>query len=301
MSRISLILLNYNSTDLTRACIDSLLAFKDKKDEYSIIVWDNKSLDAPRLQDFSDVDLVLSQKNDGFAGGNNKAASYAIRKYKPDFLLFLNNDTRVTHGMVRTMVERFQSDKNAGIVVPKIYFEKNHEFFRSDYSKEERGNVIWYAGGGIDWKNMMLFHLGVDEVDRGQFDEHTQTSFAAGTAMLTTPQLWKKLKGFDAAYFLYYEDADLSMRLQKKHKKIIYEPRALLYHINAGSTSGSGSSLHQYYQTRNRLRFGLQYASSRTKLALLKEAWRLYKSGTPAQRRGVLHALEGKWGKQPVV
>lgn len=299
MSKIAIILLNYNSTRLTRDCIKSLQKTKAKEDDYYIVVWDNLSSPQPASEDLPDCDLFLSPVNLGFAGGNNRAVVYALSKYRPDYLLILNNDTIVGEGMVRQMIAAFTSDPKVGMVVPKIYFSPGHEFFKSDYTKQERGRVLWYAGGGIDWRNLILFHKGVDEIDRGQFDKRETTAFAAGTAILTTPKLWKRLGGFDEAYFLYYEDADLSLRLQKMGKKIIYEPKATLFHINAGSTQGSGSTTHQYYQTRNRLRFGLQYSGIRTKVALLREAKRIWNTGTTAQRQGALHALEGKWGKQP--
>ncbi|PWU24044.1 hypothetical protein C5B42_00810 [Candidatus Cerribacteria bacterium 'Amazon FNV 2010 28 9'] len=298
MSSVGIVLLNYNSTQFTHECVKSLWSTKDKKDEYHIVVWDNASKVIPTQKEIGKATLVCSSTNDGFALGNNKAAQALLQKEKIDYLLFLNNDTRVTRGMVRVLIERFEKEKNCGCVVPKIYFERGHEYWRKDYSSDEQGNVIWYAGGEIDWDSIIAFHRGVDEVDRGQFETSTETEFAAGTALLTTPSIWKKLHGFDPQYFLYYEDVDLSLRLKVKKKKICYEPKATLFHINAGSSEGSGSQLHVYYQTRNRLRLGFSYARMRTKLALLKEAKNQYIHGSAMQRKGIVDALLGKWGKQ---
>ncbi|MEP7167030.1 MAG: glycosyltransferase family 2 protein [Candidatus Woesebacteria bacterium] len=298
MSSIAIILLNYNSTRLTKKCVHSLLAQKDKDDEYQIIVFDNDSKIPPKKDEFKDCDLVHSKKNLGFAQGNNVAVTHVNGSV--DYLLFINNDTRVGKAMVSELISSFNSDPDSGLVVPKIYFEKEYEFYAKEYSNSQRGRVIWYAGGGIDWQNMILFHKGVDEVDRGQFEKAgEEEQFATGCCFLTTPAIWKTLKGFDPKYFLYYEDADLSMRLRKKlHKKIRFAPRAILYHQNAGSSDGSGSQVHQYYQTRNRLRFGLRYSPRRTKLALLNEARRLFITGNGAVKLGILHALGGQWGNQ---
>lgn len=309
MSSIAIILLNYNSTRLTKKCIHSLLSQKDKKDEYSILVLDNDSKNPPKKSDFPQAELVLSNKNLGFAQGNNFAVKKALQGSKfneIEYILLLNNDTRITKGMVRKLIERFESDREIGMVVPKILFERGAEYFSKDYTEHQKGKVIWYAGGGIDWQNLILTHKGIDEVDRGQFDrekngefEVKEEDFATGCCILTTPAIWKALHGFDKKYFLYYEDADLSMRLiHTLHKKIVVEPKAVLYHQNAGSTSGSGSQVHQYYQTRNRLRFGLRYASVRTKLALLREARQLFMSGNRAVKLGILHSLGGQWGNQ---
>lgn len=300
MATIGIILLNYNSTRLTKKCVKSLLTARHETDTYKIVIYDNDSKIKPKPADFPDCELVLSEKNRGFAEGNNRAVEYLLRKNTCDYLLLLNNDTRVGKGCIRALIERFESDPDIGMVVPKIYFEKGYEYHATSYSKHQLGRVLWYAGGGIDWRNMILFHKGVDEVDRGQFDTDVQTeAFATGCCLLTSVTLWKKLRGFDPRYFLYYEDADLSLRLLNKlHKSIVLEPRAVLYHLNAGSSDGSGSAVHQYYQTRNRLRFGFSYASRRTQFALLLEARRLFLTGNGAVKLGILDALGGKWGNQ---
>lgn len=315
MSTIAIILLNYNSTRLTKKCVSSLLAHKEATDTYHIIVWDANSSIPPNKSEFQSCDLILSGKNLGFTGGNNEAVSYALRQYADtEYILLLNNDTRVTKGMIRQLVLSFEMDSEIGFILPKICFEKGHEFHKHDYAAEQKGRVLWYAGGGIDWANMIVFHCGVDEVDRGQFNFLTtstalppqrnnighcyETNFATGCCLLTTPYIWKKLKGFDKNYFLYYEDADLSVRVKKLGYKIVVDPTTTLYHVNAGSTDGGGSALHQYYQTRNRLRFGLQYGKMRAKIALLREAVRMYSTGSAAHRLGVVHALEGRWGNQ---
>lgn len=306
MSKIAIILINYNSTRLTKKCLQSLMATKDKVDEYHITILDNASKNPPKESDFPHAHLILSEKNLGFAQGNNQAVKEALAQTTPDYLLLLNNDTRVTRGMIRALVERFERSPDVGFVLPKIYFEHGAEYHARAYSQPQRGKVIWYAGGVIDWANMILTHKGIDEVDRGQWSLPTHgefvdefEDFATGCCLLTTPAIWKKLRGFDPKYFLYYEDADLSLRLQLRlGKQIVVEPSAILYHENAGSSSGAGSAVHQYYQTRNRLRFGLQYSSTRTKLALLFEARRLFLSGNQAVKLGILHAIGGIWGNQ---
>src|SRR5258708_13245687 len=298
MSRVAIVLLNYNSTRYTRNCIRSLRSSRAKTDEYSIVVWDNDSMEKPTNKDFVDADLVLSKTNDGFARGYNRAVSYTMKKHKPEYLIILNNDTRVPKGMISSLIATCKKHKDMCLAVPKIYFEHGYEFHKNSYIKDERGKVLWYAGGGIDWKNILPFHRGVDEVDRTQFDTEEETPFVTGCCICLTPKVWKRIGGFDEKYFLYFEDIDLSLRAKKKGIKLIYAPSSKLYHINAGSTTGRGSLVQQYYQTRNRLRFGLQYAGVRAKVALLKEAWELWKSGTQGERLGVQHALEGTWGNQ---
>ena len=91
----------------------------------------------------------------------------------------------------------------------------------------------------------------------------------------------------DENYFLYYEDNDYSMRAKKSGYRLVYQPKSIIWHKNAGSTGGSGSKLQDYYITRNRLLFGNRYASIRSKIALNREAMRLLISGRDMQKKGV--------------
>src|SRR3989304_3264732 len=65
----------------------------------------------------------------------------------------------------------FKRSQVDGIVSPKIYFAPGFEFHKDKYPKTDLGKVIWYAGGRIDWSNIIGMHVGVDEVDIGQFNE----------------------------------------------------------------------------------------------------------------------------------
>ena len=128
-------------------------------------------------------------------------------------------------------------------------------------------------------------HRGVDEVDHGQFGEEEEIGFATGACLLMRKKLIKKIGSFDEKYFLYYEDADLAQRIQKSGYKIFYNPKAILWHNNAGSSS-SGSALHDYYLTRNRLLFGMTYAPLKTRLFLIKESAHLLRKGRVWQKKG---------------
>ena len=90
------------------------------------------------------------------------------------------------------LLKTFAEEKDCGIVSPKIYFAKGHEFHKDRYQESELGKVIWYAGGRIDWQNIIASHRGVDEVDKGQFDKLEKTGFASGCcAMLKRTVLGK--------------------------------------------------------------------------------------------------------------
>lgn len=287
MTSVAIIILNWNGKENTIACLQSLQDLEIKEIEVEIIVVDNASEEEFKIQNskFKNLTTIRNKENLGFAGGNNVGIRYALER-GVDYIVVLNNDTIVDKHFLSAMIQEAQKHEDFGIASSKIYFAKGFEFHKDKYKNHEKGKVIWYAGGIFDWKNILGSHRGVDEVDRGQFEKVETTDFASGCCMLIKAEVFKKLGLFDEKYFLYYEDVDLSIRAKNAGFTIFYIPQSIIWHKNAGSAGGSGSKLQDYYITRNRLLFGMQYASLRAKLALLKEGIKLLFVGRKEQKKG---------------
>lgn len=290
MKKIAISILDYNGKEQTLACLKSL----DKIDldgiTLSVIIIDNYplkvfSLDGGKFKSFT-PHIIKTKDNLGFSGGHNVGIKEAL-KLGVEYVVVLNNDTVVDHNLLQELVKVAESQPHVGAVVPKIYFEKGHEYHKDRYKKEELGKVIWYAGGHIDWANVYGIHEGVDMVDTGQFNETRQTDLLTGCCFLIKREVLEAVGGFDERFFLYFEDADLNQRIKKKGYSIWFAPNALLWHINAASTGGSGSTLQDYFLSRNRLLFGMRYAPLRTRIALLRESVRLLRSGREWQKKGI--------------
>lgn len=293
--RVFAVVLNYNSTDLTRECLDSLVKIQIPNSKFQIILIDNGSRkeEAEKLAGSvlpgtgkPRIKFIASKRNLGFAGGNNLGIKCALEN-KADYVLILNNDTEVDKDFAQELIRVIKLDKSIGAAAPKIYFAPGFEFHKKRYQKSELGKVIWGVGGIMDWDNVLGRHRGVDEVDRGQYDRIEEIDYASGCCFLIKREVLEKVGLFNESYFLYYEDVDLSERLKKAGYKTMYVPKAAIWHKNAGSGGGSGSDLQDYYITRNRLLFGLKYAPARSKLALIKESGRLLVKGRKWQKAGV--------------
>lgn len=289
MKKVAIVIVHYSGVRNTTQCLQSIEKLQITNYKLQIIVVDNNpkeqfTVDNSQLTDT--VKIIKSNENLGFSGGNNVGIQYAL-DHKADYVLILNNDTIVHKNLINELLEVAESDEKIGIVVPKIYFAKGYEFHKDRYKKGELGKVIWYAGGIIDWDNVVGKHRGVDEVDNGQYDQVEPTEFASGCCFLVKIEVFEKVGFFDEKYFLYYEDADLSMRINKAGHAIMYVPKAILWHKNAGAAGGSGSTLQDYYITRNRLIFGMRYAPLRSKLALIKQSVHLMFNGRSWQKRGI--------------
>lgn len=300
MISVYISILNYNGAEDTKKCLASLDMIRHEGLDVHVVVLDNGSKDQLKLDvssyKQSDVILIQSKENKGFSGGHNDVMRYALDK-GAEYIVLLNNDTTVHSNFLEELVKEAEKNEESGAFVPKIYFSKGQEYHADRYKDTERGKVIWYAGGKIDWDNIIGKHIGVDEVDNGQFQKKAETEFATGCCLLLKTAVIKKVGMFDTRYFLYYEDADLSMRIKKNGFSLMYVPESVIWHGNAKSAGGSGSILQDYFTTRNRLLFGFTYASNRTKFALFRESMRLLKNGREWQKKGVKDFLQRKFGK----
>lgn len=300
MKSVFISILNFNGNNNTLECVESLKKINISDLKLTILVVDNGSSEELKLKSGSSgkikIKVIKNEKNLGFSGGHNVGIKHALGQ-GADYVVILNNDTYVDENFIDELLKAAKRDNKIGILSPKIYFAPGFEFHKDKYSKKEQGKVFWYAGGGMDWANVIGHHRGVDEVDKGQFDKTVETELATGCCMLIKREVFDKVGMFDDKYFLYYEDADLCMRAKKNSFKIIFVPSSIIWHKNAGSGGGSGSVLQDYYIARNRLIFGFRYAPIRSKIALFRESLYLFFRGREWQKRGVLDFYFASLGK----
>lgn len=299
MKTIWIVILNFNGVKDTLECIASLIKSDNKGFKQKILVVDNASHDnsvSIIKKQFPDVIVVENKINKGFSGGMNSGIVCAISN-EVDYVLLLNNDTIVDAKMIQELFNQSEEDLRNFIVSPKIYFTKGSEYHKDRYKKEDLGKVIWYAGAIMDWANVIGYHRGVDEVDHGQYENATKIDFASGCCMLIRKDAFDTIGLLDDKYFLYYEDSDFSERVRRAGYNIIYAPKAVLWHKNAGSAGGSGSALQDYYITRNRMLFGMTYGPLRSKAALIKESFTIYRKGRMWQKIGIKDYYMRRFGK----
>ena len=196
-----------------------------KQDEASIIA-----------QRYPRVKTIRTNKNLGFAGGNNAG----IKEAKGRYFFLINNDTIFKEFNIEPLIKRLDSSPSIGIACPKIRFAWGT-------------NPIQYAGytplSKITVRNQSI---GFGLEDKGQFDTAHPTPYAHGAAMLIKREAIEKVGLMPEEYFLYYEEIDWSMMFTKASYKIWYEPACTVYHKESQST-GQDSPLRTYYITRNRL------------------------------------------------
>jgi GT2 family glycosyltransferase len=149
----------------------------------------------------------------------------------------------------------------------------------------------------MDWSNIYASHVGVDEVDKGQYNKMGITDFATGCCMLIKSSVFRKVGLLNEKYFLYWEDIDFCVRAKKKKILSFYCPQAFIFHKNAESSS-VGSNIQDYYQTRNRLLFGFYYAAYKVKASLFKQSIKRLITGRKWEKKGIVDFYLNRFYKQ---
>ncbi len=242
-----IIIVNWNGREMTLDCIDSLRQAVYGKQH--IVVVDNAStdgsVDAIR-QRYPDVDILPLPDNRRFAGGTNAGMQYALDR-GANLLLLLNNDTTVDPGYLDPMVERILADSTVGIVAPKILYHRPPD-------------LLWYAGGEISFRTGRMKHRGIREQDRGQHDTAGDTDYATGCCLLARSELVKAIGLLDESYYMYTEDADWCMRARRAGYRVMYEPRAKVWHRVSVSAGGHLSRFKLVNKARGTFTFFARYA-----------------------------------------
>ena len=184
------------------------------------------------------VRVIRSQKNLGFAGGNN----LGIREANGEYLFFVNNDTEVDLSQLVPLLKRMDENESIAIVCPKI------RFFYGD-------RKIQYAGyTKLSQVTLRNHAIGFGETDSGQHDTARPTPYVHGAAMLVRRKAIERAGMMPECFFLYYEELDWSMMMRRHGFELWYDPRCTVYHKES-QTTGSHSPLRTYYITRNRYLF----------------------------------------------
>lgn len=240
--KVMILVLNWNGLDDTLACLTSL-AELDYPD-CEVVVVDNGSSDgSPGIiqEQFPEVTVIENKENIGFAGGNNVGLRYALER-GTGYALLLNNDTEVAPDFLRRLMDAAEADPQVGIAGPTIYYY-------------DQPDVIWSAGGAIDWRRGKTRMIGLNKRDTGQFGlEPRPVDFVTGCALLAKRAMIKQAGLLDERFFAYYEEVEWCVRARRAGFKIHHVPQAQIWHKIPLDARDSSPTVH-YYMVRNQLLF----------------------------------------------
>lgn len=250
--KVAVIILNFAVADECLSCVASVLA--SKYESLKVVVIDNGSPDDSMTRLKADLPksvTLLVNDNTGYAGGNNLGIKWAFG-HGADYILILNPDTTITPDAIGKMVAfsegqdnwpEFLQGKKLGFIGPRIFHP------------DDLTNPTIYSDGGVIGPTLTratLRHNGLKAQGLELAKEPFGCDYITGTALFASREVVEAVGLINEDYFLYYEDADWSLRCRKKGYELVILPDAVVYHEGYKST-GHLSPSYIYYHSRNGL------------------------------------------------
>lgn len=230
---ISVIIVSYNTKDLTLKCIDSVFSSQGSLD-LEVIVVDNGSSDGS-LEELRDLlksksgklKLIENGQNLGFSKANNQGIKEARGKY----ILLLNSDTIVKDDSLNKLVGFAEKTPDAGVIGPRL--------LNSDGSVQPSCFYLPTIGKAV--KEFWFGQKGIFEKYSPKGDSPQEVEAVVGAAFLITPKAKEKVGALNEKYFFYFEDLDYCRKVRSIGLKVYYFPGAEVVHYHGISGKNEGS------------------------------------------------------------
>jgi len=237
--KVTIIIVNWNGEEVFPDCLKSLQELTYPN--WELVVVDNGSLDGSENLvsnhnlKFKEYILIKNSKNLGFAPANNQG----VKKSTGEYILLLNNDTKVTPDFLSIMVEKMERDRQIGAMQPKIYLLDLPGFL------DNTGAYLTRSG--------FLQHWGFKKKDGGGFDKERLIFSAKGACLLTRKSLVDKIGLFDNDFGSYFEETDFCFRVWLAGFKVLYYPKANIFHKLGATSIKMNQYFVNYHSFKNRI------------------------------------------------
>jgi hypothetical protein len=212
------------------------LKFPKHKLKVIIIINSNQRLSSSIKKKFPWVAFLEPKQNLGFA----KAVNLGIEKTDSQYLFIGNEDLVMTPQSLKKMVAKLENDKTIGVLGGKIFFKDKPQLI---------------ASHGHDFN----FRLGLVKDDPSSPDIEKEPLWVDGCAMLISRSVLNKIGLFDVRFFpVYFEDADLCLRVKKAGFRVVYDPTIFFYHGQSKSFSKFPAWKKYCYWYKNKTIFMLK-------------------------------------------
>ncbi|MBI5071352.1 glycosyltransferase family 2 protein [Candidatus Falkowbacteria bacterium] len=240
MPKVAVILINYKdyAKKYLPECLASLRNQSYPKDSFKVFIVDNAT--TPETAAYlrataPEAEIILEEKNSGFAEGSNLAMRRALDA-NYDYIVLFNMDTIADPEWLRELVAAAEADRSVGAIQSLIRLHPETEKINS------LGNQMHFLGFG--------FCEGYGEkISNLKPPISRQFFYASGASALYPVKVLREIGLFDSEFFMYHEDTDLSWRVRQAGYKIVLAEKSVMYH----KYQFSRSILQFYYMERNRM------------------------------------------------
>lgn len=270
--QVSVIIVNYNTKDLTAECIESVFE-QTKEIEFEVILVDNASTDGSVELFSKDSRIVFmpSSLNLGFGRANNKGLEVATGEY----VFFLNSDTLLGNNAIKLFYDKIEESPNEVACLGTLLYDKDDNIIHSFGALPTKAKSLFYwTFLGSIYRFCGFRGLLYDNPSdiKGEF---FNVGYVTGADMFVRNSVIKELGAFDKDFFMYYEDTDMQKRYREHgYKSYIYSiPK--VYHLH-GSSSKSKPALRKRILSNNSLFIYFKKHSSRVGYKLFRFAFTIF-------------------------
>jgi GT2 family glycosyltransferase len=239
--KVGVILVNWHGAEFTLPCVESLL--KSNYPNFQIVVVDDGSTDGSPdriAHEYPQVELLRQPTNSGVSKARNRGIRHAL-DMGCEYALMMDNDTRADPGLISSLVETAESANRRAVVGPKIYWLRDPD-------------RLWFAFGRLSLWTGLYSNPAYNQQDRGQFEKAIEMEVASSCCMLMPRKALETAGGFDEAFgFRTHEDVDLSLRCRRAGFRIIFSPKAKIWHLVGGSAQKMSGASIRFHATRDQL------------------------------------------------
>ena len=242
MSKVSIILVNYNGQQFLEGCLRSISNYLRDTD-YEVIIVDNSSSDDSTkiIKDsFPSFQLICSKTNLGFGKANNLAVKYAQGEY----LLFLNTDTILIENTPKILSDYLKQNKEVGAIGARITFQDGSYQISCGKLSNLIVELLYKIRATLDNRWHSFFSNLYNKI----YSEEKEVGWVTGACLMIRKDVFEELKGFDELFFMYFEDVDICKRVHDLGFKVVYYPKTSLIHLLGGSSHNIKRKVSTYYR-----------------------------------------------------
>ena len=235
---LDIITINYKGQQHLAACFQSLRDQDYPSALYRTVCLDNASEDGSVeyiRSEHPDIELIASDENLGFAAGCN----FVAQKSSADYIVFLNNDTRVHEQFLHGLVEVLDPDRGLVCTAAKMV----------DWA----GAQVDFVEGHITFHGFARQAHWREDLGNPRFDDSRPLLFACGGAMLIDRKIFNDLGGFDERFWMFFEDVDFGWRLWLAGYQVAFAPNAVCHHRHHAAAEGLSVYRRNFLYERNAL------------------------------------------------
>jgi hypothetical protein len=233
MKDLSIVIVSYNTKELTFQCLASIYKYT-KNIDFEVIVVDNNSTDGTAeyiKEHFPKATIIENKKNIGYGAANNLGMKKAEGKY----LLLLNSDTKIKDNVFNKMCKYINKQKDIDVVGPKLL------------NKDDSAQPS--AGRDFTPLNVFLMLFGFDSLMRTSPEQIKEVDWIVGACFMLKKEVFQQTKGFDEDFFMYVEEVEWCRRIREQGYRIVFNPDFSLYHFERGSSKkGREAAIIGIYQ-----------------------------------------------------